>query len=81
MVDWSEILGYEAAVNTQATFDSGFKRTGEVGGVDEGDLLSEWYLDFDLGAIHSSCPPSSAKNFDASKIVATTSGKTTRSRP
>ena len=45
MVDWSEILGYVAAVNTRATSGSGFKRIGEVGGVDEGDLLSEWYLD------------------------------------
>ena len=61
MVDRSEILGCVAAVDTRATFISGFKRSGEAGGVDEGDLLSEWYLDFDLGAIHSSGPPSSAK--------------------
>ena len=54
MVDWSEILGYVAAVDIRPTSDSEFKCTEEVGGVDEGDLLSEWYLDFDLGAIHSS---------------------------
>ena len=53
MVYWSKILGYVAVVNIRATSGSGFKRTGEVGGVDEGDLLLEWYLDFDLGAIHS----------------------------
>ena len=29
---------------------------GEVGGDGEGDLLSKWYLDLDLLAIHSSLP-------------------------
>ena len=29
---------------------------GEVGGDGEGDLLSEWYLDFNLLSIHSSGP-------------------------
>ena len=61
MLDWFEISGCVVAVDTRATYASGFKCTGEVGGDDEGDLLSEWYLDFDLGAIHSSGPPSSAK--------------------
>lgn len=36
----------------------------------EGDLLLEWVIGFGLLSIHSSCPPSSAKNVDASKIVA-----------
>ena len=54
---------------------------GEVGGDGEGDLLSEWSVGFDLLPIHSSCPPSSAKNVGASKIAATTSGKTTQARP
>ena len=53
MIDRSEILGCVVAFDTRATSDSRIKRTGEVGGDDEGDLLSEWYLDFDLGAIHS----------------------------
>ena len=79
MVNWSEILGYVAAVDTRATSDSGFKRTGEVGGVDEGDLLSEWYLDFDLGAIHSLCPPSSTKYVEGPEIGSTTRGIPTRS--
>ena len=52
-------------INTQATSDSGFKRTGEVGGVDEGDFLSKWYLDFDLSAIHISGLPSIAKYVEA----------------
>lgn len=64
MVDWSEITGCVVVVDTRATSDFGFKCNGEVGGDDEGDLLSEWYLDFDLGAIHSSVPPSSAKYVD-----------------
>ena len=68
MIDWSEISGRVAAIDTRATSDSGFKYTGEVGGDDEGVLLSEWYLDFDLGAIHSSGPPSSAKYVEAPKI-------------
>ena len=40
-----------------STSGSGFKDykcDGEVGEDGEGDLLSEWYLDFDLLAIHSS---------------------------
>ena len=74
MISWSEIVGYVAAVDTRATSNSEFNRTGEVGGVDEGDLISEWYLDFDLGAIHSSGPPSSAKYVEAPKIGSTTRG-------
>ena len=46
----------------------------EVQGDVEGDLLLEWSIDLDLLAIHSSCPPSSAKNVDAQKIVASTFG-------
>ena len=79
MISWSDILGYVAAVDTRATSNSGFNRTGEVEGVDEGDLLSEWYLDFDLGAIHSSCPPSSAKYVEGPKIGSTTRGIPTQS--
>ena len=45
---------------------------GEVVGDVEGDLLSEWIIDLDLLTIHSSCPPSSTKNVDASKIIAST---------
>ena len=41
----------------------------------EGELLLEWFADLDLHAIHSRSPPSSAKNVDAPKFVATTSGK------
>lgn len=67
MVGWSEILGYVAAVIIRPTWDSEFKFSEEVGGVDEGDLLSEWYLDFDLGVIYSSGPPSSAKYVEARK--------------
>ena len=81
MVDWSEILGYVAAVNIWLTSDSEFKCTEEVEGVDEGDLLSEWYLDFDLGAIHSSGPPYSTKYVEAPKIRSTTRGIPTRSGP
>ena len=40
----------------------------------EEDLLLEWIVDLDFLAIHSSCPPSSAKNVDASKIVVSTFG-------
>ena len=54
---------------------------GEVGGDGEEDLLSEWAMDLDFLSIHISCPPSNAKNVDALKITATTSGKTTRSGP
>lgn len=53
----------------------------EVRGEVEGHLLSEWSIGFDLLPIHSSCPPSSAKSVDTSKIAATTSGKTTWSGP
>ena len=66
-------------MDTRATSNSGFNHTREVGGVDEGDLLSEWYLDFDLGAIHSLGPPSSAKYVEAPKIGSTTRGIPTRS--
>jgi len=81
MVDRSEILGCVAAVDTRATSVSGFKRSAEVRGVDEGNLLSEWYLDFDLGAIHSLGPPSSAKYVEAPKIGSTTRGIPARSGP
>ena len=81
MIGWSEILGYVVVVDTRATSNSEFNRTGEVGVVDEGDLLSEWYLDFDLGAIHSSGPPSSAKYVEAPKIGSTTRGIPTQSGP
>ena len=60
-------------MDTRATSNSGSNRIGEVGGVDEGDLLSEWYLDFDLVAIHSSCPPS-AKYVEGPEIRSTTRG-------
>ena len=80
-VDCSEISGCVAAVDTQATSNSGFKCNGEVGGDDEGDLLSEWYSDLDLLAIHSSGPPSSAKYVEALKIGSTTRGIPTRSGP
>ena len=81
MVNWSEISGCVAAIDTLETSDSRFKYTGEVGGDDKGDLLSEWYLDFDLSAIHSSGPPSSAKYVEAPKIESTTRGIPTRSGP
>ena len=74
MVGWSKILGYVAVVIIRPSSDSEFKCSEKVGGVDEGDLLSEWYLDFDLGAIHSSGPPSSAKYVEAPKIGSTTRG-------
>ena len=51
MISWSDNLGFVAAVDTRATSNFGVNRIGEVEGVGEGDLLSEWYLDFDLGAI------------------------------
>ena len=66
-------------MDTLATCNSGFNRSGEVGGVDEGDLLSEWHLDFDLVSIHSSCPPSSAKYVEGPEIGSTTRGIPTRS--
>ena len=81
MVNWSEISGCVAAIDTRATSDSGFKYTGEVEGDDEGDLLSEWYLDFDLGAIHSSGPPSSAKYVEGPEIGSTTREIPARSGP
>ena len=59
MVDCSEMSGCVAVVDTPATSNSGFKVSecnGEVGGDGEGDLLSEWYLDLDFLAIHSSRP-------------------------
>jgi len=46
---------------------------GEVIGEVEGDLLSEWTVDLGLLAIQISCPPSRAKNIDASKIATSTS--------
>jgi len=49
--------GFVAAVVAPATSNSGlkfFESNGEVGGDGEGDLLSEWYLDLDLLATHSS---------------------------
>ena len=79
MMSWSDILGYVAVMDTRATPNSGFNRTREVGGVDEGDLLLEWYLDFDLVAIHSSGPPSSAKYVEGPKIGSTTRGIPTQS--
>ena len=51
--------GLVAVVVALATFGSGikdFKCDGEVGGDGEGNLLSEWYFDLDLLAIHSSGP-------------------------
>jgi len=54
---------------------------GEVEGYVEDDLLSEWVLDLDLLAIHSSRPPSSTKYVEAPKIGSTTRGITTRSGP
>ena len=54
---------------------------GEVGGDVEGDLLSKWYLDLDLLAIHSSGPPSSAKYVEVPKIRSTTRGLSTWSGP
>ena len=73
--------GCVAAVGTRATSNSGFKCNGEVGGDGEGDLLSEWYSDLDLLAIHSSGPPSSAKYVEAPKIGSTTRGIPTQSGP
>ena len=67
-----------------STSGSRFKNSicdGEVGEDGEGDLLSEWFLDFDLLSIHSSGPPSSAKYVEAPKIGSTTRGIPTRSGP
>ena len=74
MVDCSEMSGCVVAVDTRATSNSGFKCNGEVGGDGEGDLLSEWYLDLDLLAIHSSGPLSSTKYVEAPKIRSTIRG-------
>ena len=55
----SEMFGLVAVVIVFSTSRLGFKDLecdGEVGGDVEGDLLLEWYLDFDLLAIHSSGP-------------------------
>ena len=59
MVDSSEKSRFVAVVFVLSTSGSRFKNSkcdGEVGGDCEGDLLSEWYLDFELFAIHSSGP-------------------------
>ena len=79
MIDWYDIFEYVAAVDARATSSSEFNHIGEVGGVGEGDLLSEWYLDFDLCAIHSSGPPSSAIYVEGPEIGSTTRGIPTRS--
>ena len=79
MIDWSDIFEYVAVVDTRATSNSGFNHVGEFEGVDEGVLLSEWYLDVALGAIHSSCPPYSAKYVEGPEIGSTTRGIPTRS--
>ena len=79
MIIWSDVLGCIAAVDTRATSGSGLNRAGEVGGVGEGDLLLEWCLDFDLCAIHSSFPPSSARNVEGPEVGSTTRGIPTRS--
>ena len=81
MIDWSYIFEYVAVVDTRATSNSRFNRVGEVEGVDEGVLLSEWYLDLDLLSIHSSGPPSSAKYVEAPKIGSTTRAIPARSGP
>ena len=78
MISWSDILECVAAMDARATSSSEFNRTGEVGGVGEGDFLSEWYLDFDLCTIYSSCPPSSAKYVEGPEIGSTTRGIPTR---
>ena len=41
---------------------------------DEGEFLLEWPVDLDLLAIHILGPPSSAKNVEAPKIVASSIG-------
>ena len=67
-----------------STSDSRFKDSkcdGEVGRDGEGNLLSEWYLEFYLLATHISGPPSSAKYVEAPKIRSTTRGIPTRSGP
>jgi len=79
MISWSDVLGFVAVVDTRATSNSGVNRIGEVEGVGEGDLLSEWHLDFELGAIHSSSPPSISRYVEGPKIGSTTRGIPTRS--
>jgi hypothetical protein len=79
MISWSDVSVCIAAVDVRATSSSEISRTGEVGEVGEGDLLSEWYLDFELCAIHSSCPPSSARNVEGPEVGSTTRGIPTRS--
>ena len=76
MIRWSDVLGCMAAVDTRATSGSGFNRTGEVGGVGEGDFLLEWCLDFDLCVIHSSGPPSSARNVEGPRSRVKNKGDT-----
>ena len=59
IVNCSEMSGFVAVVVVPVTYGSGFKYSkcnGEVEGDGEDDLLSEWYLDLDLLAIHSSRP-------------------------
>ena len=76
---WGSTMVVVFSTSGLETRDLAFE--GEVRGEVEGDLLSEWAISLDFLTIHSSFPPSSAKNVDASKIAASTSGKTTRSRP
>ena len=66
-------------MDVRATSSSEFSRTGEVGEVGEGDLLLEWYFGFDLCAIHSCGPPSSARNVEGPEVGSTTRGIPTRS--
>ena len=79
MISWSDVSGCVAAVDARATSSSEFNRTGEVGGVGEGDLLSEWYFVFDLCTIHSFGPPSSVRNVEGPEIGSKTRGIPTRS--
>ena len=78
------MFGFVAVVVVLSTSCSRFKDSkcdGEVGRDVEGDLLSEWYLDLDLLAIHSLGPPCSTKYVEASKIGSTTRGIPTLSGP
>jgi len=78
------MLGFVEVVVVLSTSRSRFKDSkcdGEFRGDVEGDLLSEWYLDLDLLAIHSSSPPSSTKYVEAPKIGSTTRGIPTQYRP
>ena len=75
---------FVAVVVILSTSHSRFKDSkcdGEVKGDAEGDLLSEWYLDLHLLAIHGLGPPSSNKCVEALKIGSTTRGIPTRSGP